>query len=84
MEKLKKQNLFFIFMFFLIFLFVLSKKGSGIHFPDYGDLHKFDPHREGGHLLPNLDLLVQGEKVGSGVRFITNSKGIRNEREFDF
>ena len=51
-------------------------------YPDYGALVAFDPTREGGHLLPNLDLLVQGEQQGRGVRFITNSQGFRSRREF--
>ena len=54
------------------------------NFPDYGDIHHFDPSREGGHLLPNLDLLVNGERVGQRVRFITNSRGFRSDREFSY
>jgi hypothetical protein len=50
--------------------------------PDYLSLHKFDPEREGGHLLPNLNLLARTEKASEAVRFITNSKGFRNDREF--
>jgi hypothetical protein len=50
--------------------------------PDYDAVCRFDPAREGGHLLPNLDLLVQGEWRGHPVRFITNSKGFRSRREF--
>jgi hypothetical protein len=50
--------------------------------PDYDAVVSFDPAREGGHLLPNLDLLVQGERRGHPVRFITNSKGFRSRREF--
>ncbi len=49
---------------------------------DYHSVRQFDPTREGGHLLPNLDLLVQGEVRGHPVRFVTNAKGFRNRREF--
>lgn len=52
--------------------------------PDYDAVCRFDPAREGGHLVPNLDLLVQGEVSGHPVRFITNSKGFRARREFDY
>jgi hypothetical protein len=52
--------------------------------PDYGDLHRFDPDREGGHLLPNLNLLVKTERASEAVRFITNSKGFRSEKEFSY
>lgn len=52
--------------------------------PDYGDIVRFDPRREGGHLLPNLDMLIQGEIVGKGVRIITNAKGFRNIKNFRY
>jgi hypothetical protein len=55
-----------------------------VHLPDYGDMHQFDPNREGGHLLPNLNMLFTGERLDKPVRVITNSKGFRNNREFDF
>jgi hypothetical protein len=51
---------------------------------DYQHVHHFDPEREGGHLLPNLDLLVSGEHVGQSVRFVTNSAGFRDTREFAY
>jgi hypothetical protein len=50
--------------------------------PDYGEVHRFDPEREGGHLLPNLRQLVKTERPSDAVTFITNSKGFRNEEEF--
>jgi len=53
-------------------------------FCDYDAMMRFDPSREGGHLLPGLNMLVQSEKRGQGVRVITNSKGFRNDREFDY
>lgn len=64
-----------------LYLVYLKKRR---YFPDYGDVHRFDPSREGGHLLPNLDQLVNGERLGQRVRFITNSKGFRNEEEFTY
>ena len=45
---------------------------------------KFDPAREGGHLVQNFNQLVVGETVDKPVRFITSSKGFRNDREFDY
>lgn len=50
--------------------------------PDYDDVVQFDPEREGGHLLPNLNLDVRGEF--GPVHFITNSKGFRNAKEFQY
>lgn len=53
--------------------------------PDYDRVLSFDPAREGGHLLPNLDLWMQGgNRLGQRIRFVTNSKGFRNEREFPY
>ncbi len=52
--------------------------------PDYPFYTKYDFDREGGHLVPNLDLMVQGERAGHGVHFVTNSKGFRSEREFAY
>ncbi|HEU4683870.1 MAG TPA: hypothetical protein VFS39_05145 [Nitrospira sp.] len=50
---------------------------------DYKDIQKFNPRREGGHLLPNIDGWMKGESLDRPVRIITNSKGFRNDREFD-
>jgi len=61
---------------------VVGTQRAYISLPDYGDLHRFDPDREGGHLLPSLNLLVRTEKASESVRFITNSKGFRSEKEF--
>jgi hypothetical protein len=60
----------------------LGKRGKGL--PDYDDVHAFDPAREGGHLLPNLDLWVQGGQRDARVRFVTNSKGFRSRKEFAY
>jgi len=51
---------------------------------DYGDLYNFNLSREGGHLRPNLNILAKGSYKGQRVRVITNSKGFRNAREFDY
>ena len=44
----------------------------------YEDVVAYDPGRVGGHLLPDMDVRVQGERVGRGVRWITNGQGFRN------
>lgn len=54
---------------------------------DYGDVHqepKDTLFREGGKLVPNLDVMVVGEARNQSVRFITNSKGFRNDHEFPY
>lgn len=51
---------------------------------DYKDIHRFDPLREGGHLLPNINGWMRGETLDRPVRIVTNSKGFRNNREFDY
>ncbi len=51
--------------------------------PDYGQLIAFDPNREGGHLLPNLNCLAKGDRHARPIRFITNSRGFRSQGEFD-
>jgi len=51
---------------------------------DYKNIQQFDPLREGGHLLPNIDGWMKGETLDRPVRIITNSKGFRNAREFDY
>lgn len=61
-----------------------QRKKASAHLRDYGALLDFDPQREGGHLLPDLDELVVGAYFGDPVRFITNSKGFRNDREFAY
>ena len=60
----------------------LEDGGTGL--PDYGDVQRFDPAREGGHLLADLDEWMQGGKKGSRVRIVTNSKGFRNRKEFAY
>jgi hypothetical protein len=59
----------------------LEKQADLQRLPDYDQLFQFDPEREGGHLRPDLNMDVRGEF--GAVRFITNSKGFRNDREFD-
>ncbi len=59
------------------------------YYGDYGDIlnfdpHHFDPNHEGGHLRPNLNGWMKGETLDQPVRIITNSKGFRNSREFDY
>lgn len=53
-------------------------------YPDYLELHRFDPDREGGHLLPDFNGLVTGERVDQPVGWVTNSKGFRSEREYSY
>lgn len=60
----------------------LAGQEASAEFVGYETLLDFDPEREGGHLLPYKDLLVRSDKPGAGVRWITNSKGFRNEEEF--
>jgi len=64
------------------FIQTLDQKASFQQLPDYDALVQFDPEREGGHLLPKLNLDVRGEF--GAVHFITNSRGFRNDREFDY
>jgi hypothetical protein len=61
---------------------ILDRRDSSL--PDYDAVHAFDPSREGGHLLPNLDEWMQGGGRGSRVRIVTNSKGFRNRKEFTY
>lgn len=60
----------------------LERQAGLQQLPDYDKLFQFDPEREGGHLRPNLNMDVRGEF--GAVHFITNSKGFRNDREFDY
>lgn len=88
MKNFTKRNTIIFLIFCLIIIIpILSFNSCKIetktNLPDYGDVHKFDPNREGGHLLPNLNTLIKGEKVGQHVRIITNKKGFRNDREFN-
>lgn len=54
-------------------------------YPDYPDTYQ-DPvtrlYGEGGRLVPNFDEMVIGES--GPVKFVTNSKGFRNDREFAY
>jgi hypothetical protein len=56
----------------------------GVTVPDYGETFDFKPSREGGHLLPNLDIMVQGTRIGEPVRLFTNARGYRNEQDFSY
>ncbi len=60
----------------------LACRSAPAAFPDYDALLRFDPRREGGHLLPDMDLKVRSDRAGVGVRWVTNSKGFRSDREF--
>jgi hypothetical protein len=64
--------------------FIAAKRAANAALPGYADVGLFDPDREGGHLLPNLDINVKTERAGESVRFVTNSKGFRNSSEFDY
>lgn len=68
----------------LVLKLTLLKSPSTLTLADYHQVHRFDPEREGGHLLPDLDLQVITESAGKSVRFVTNSKGFRNDREFSY
>jgi hypothetical protein len=70
----------------LVFQKALSTH-EDIAYLDYGDVHQQPtdgPFREGGKLVPNLDVVVVGETREQPARFITNSKGFRNTREFSY
>jgi hypothetical protein len=49
--------------------------------PGYDQLVNYDPARPGGHLKPDINMLVRGERRGQGVPWITNSQGFRNRQE---
>lgn len=57
---------------------------SDVRYKDYEQLIAADRSREGGHLLPNMDLLVIGQSRSNHVRWVTNSKGFRNTSEFTY
>ena len=52
--------------------------------PDYGYLAEKRFGHEGGHLRPAIDTMAVGEFEGQPIRWITNSKGFRNETEFAY
>jgi hypothetical protein len=72
----------------LTVLYLLSKQLYGRERAepraDYDSIVRYDPAREGGHLVQNFNELVIGETIDKPVRFITNSKGFRNDKEFDY
>lgn len=72
-----------IIILFLFFLYKIRPK-SLTYYLDYDFMVQFDPDREGGHLKPNLNMLLQAEKRFHYVRIITNSKGFRNTVEFPY
>lgn len=96
----KKSMMFYfvfwgILLFILIGFFWILLKGVRILdyraamaafeiLPDYSDFVRFDPAREGGHLLPNINTVALGSRHGEIIRWITNSKGFRNDQEFDY
>ncbi len=95
MKRVTRLKIVLISLYALIVLLVIAlligklirvvhDRKPSVSYPDYDQVRVFDPAREGGHLLPNLNLLVASEKRAEGVRFITNSKGFRNTREFDY
>lgn len=59
----------------------LLLNGRDSELPGYDQLVSYDPARTGGHLVPDVDQLVQGGRRGQGVPWITNSQGFRNRQE---
>jgi hypothetical protein len=85
MRRLLEIKIFFyvILLFIIVNLVFLWHRYQGYKkIPDYGFVVTSSLANEGGHLLPNCDLLLKGERFNRPVRFITNSKGFRNSREF--
>ena len=61
----------FIALLVTVSLFVLNAilttrdtQRESHHLLDYRDIHRFDPLREGGHLLPNIDGWMKGVSRG--------------------
>ena len=71
---------------FIVYAILTTKEAQKVfqHLYDYKDIQRFDPLREGGHLLPNINGWMKGETLDRPVRIVTNSKGFRNSREFDY
>lgn len=67
----------FVFLFEVVYR-LLPKSYFGL---DYNDMYSKTGLNEGGFLKPNRDKLVLGGN-GKKVRWITNSKGFRNTKEF--
>jgi len=59
----------------------LLLSGNDTELPGYDQLVSYDPARPGGHLKPDINLLVGGGRSGQGVPWITNSQGFRNRQE---
>lgn len=68
-------------LFALALPHVLPEPTATAGLPDYDVLVAYDPDRAGGHLLPDRDLLVQGERRGQGVRWRTDRHGFRIDGE---
>lgn len=73
-----------VILLLIQFFVILIKREMRLSLPSYNDYAQYDPAREGGHLLPNLDIMIQGERRNRAVRLITNSKGFRNQKEFSY
>ena len=53
---------------------------NGVSPLHYADLVQYDPARVGGHLKPNIDAYVVGERSGDALRWITNAQGFRTDQ----
>jgi hypothetical protein len=67
----------------LFMLYWQTQDEKKAEYPKYQELMAFDPSREGGHLVPGMDVLARGEHKHRGIRWVTNSKGFRNTMEFE-
>lgn len=61
--------------------FILLKPPAAGTLPDYYALVAYDPDRRGGHLVPDIDQDVQGERSGNAVHWHTDSSGFRIDAE---
>ena len=62
-----------------------KKETAFKNLPDYEDTFAEAAKRLTGNFLkPNLRVLIQGSRIDKPALIITNSKGFRNEREFDY
>lgn len=50
---------------------------------DYGDVFSMGSMKEGGYLIPNVNVLVSNG-MGDKVRWVNNSKGFRSVREYGY
>lgn len=88
--SLKKRIVFSIFVIVFLLVITLVLVESALHYLDdtrsegvldYGDLFDEDTLRIGGFLHENIQTEVT-DGYGGTVRWITNSQGFRNEKEF--